>query len=302
MRIAILMSTYNGHKYLEEQMESLSNQTLKDYMTVYVRDDGSSDDTIKIIERWKHNLNIVLYREKNVGPAKSFWELFMNPDIQADYYAFCDQDDVWDSDKLETGIKDLQHQKSEALWCSNCRIIDYRGNIILGEMYRENPDFSIISQLVCGTTQGCAMLFNDALRQYIMEKQIEEIPMHDFVVITYAIAKGKVLYDKKPFFSYRVHTNNVVAKNGKSSFARVCSSMNKWFANEHRNETSTFAERLLMDNIDYLDSETKNYIQKLLKSRHNIYKRFSVIFDSRTFSMNKKAERSFKIKTLLGVI
>ena len=81
--------------------------------------------------------------------------------------------------------------------------------------------------------------------------------------------------------------------------------MNKWFANEHRNETSTFAERLLMDNIDYLDSETKFTTtgnENVLKSRHNIYKRFSVIFDSRTFSMNKKAERSFKIKTLLGVI
>ena len=105
MKIAILMSTYNGHKYLDEQMESLVNQTLKDNMTVYVRDDGSNDDTIEIIEKWSKKLDVVLYKGENIGPAKSFWDLFMNLGIQADYYAFCDQDDVWEKDKLRRELR-----------------------------------------------------------------------------------------------------------------------------------------------------------------------------------------------------
>lgn len=302
MKIAVLMSTYNGHNYLDEQMESLFNQTLKENMTVYIRDDGSTDDTIKIIEKWKRKINIILYKEKNVGPAKSFWELFTNTSIKADFYAFCDQDDIWDSNKLEKGIQKIKDEQVETLWCSNCRIVDSKGNILFDEMNKEKINFSIISQLVCGTTQGCAMMFNDALREYIINKQIKEIPMHDFVVMTYAIAKGKVVYDETPTFSYRVHTNNVVAKNGKNFFMKIKSSLSRWFSNEHRNEISNFANRILIDNSTYLDMETKDYINRLLKSRKNLLARFLVIFDSKTFAINKKAERSFKIRTLLGII
>ena len=302
MKIAILMSTYNGHKYLNEQMDSLANQTLKDSMTIYVRDDGSSDDTIEIIEKWSKRIDIVLYKGKNVGPAKSFWELFMNPEIQADYYAFCDQDDVWDQDKLEKGIKALKKEKEEALWCSNCRIINSNGKVILKEMNAHEPDFSIISQLVCGTTQGCAMLLNNALRGYITEKKIDEIPMHDFVVLTYAVAKGEVIYDECPSFSYRVHGSNVVAKEGKSILKKVCSTVNYWFSEQHRNEVSKFAQRVYTDNKNYIDEETQNFIKELLSSKTSIIRRIKVINNPRCDSDNKKGLRSFRIRTLLGVI
>ena len=302
MKIAILMSTYNGHRYLDEQMKSLESQTLKYNMTVYVRDDGSGDDTIKIIEKWGKKLDIVLYKGKNVGPAKSFWELFMNPDIQADYYAFCDQDDVWDQDKLEKGVEALKKEKEEALWCSNCRIIDGNDKVILKEMNAHKPNFSIISQLVCGTTQGCAMVLNNALRKYISEKRIEEIPMHDFVVLTYAIAKGSVIYDKIPSFSYRVHDSNVVAKEGKCILKKICSTIEHWFSEKHRNEVSKFAKKLYIDNKNYMDKETQDFIKELLGSKNSIIQRIKLINNPRCDSDNKKGLRSFRIRTVLGVI
>ena len=83
---------------------------------------------------------------------------------------------------------------------------------------------------------------------------------------------------------------------------KVKSSLSRWFSNEHRNEISNFANRILIDNGTYLDVETKDYINRLLKSRKNLLTRFAVIFDSKTFAINKKAERSFKIRTLLGII
>ena len=72
MNIAVLMSTYNGHSYLNEQLKSLAQQTVAEDVTVYIRDDGSTDDTFKIIEKWKTRMAIVLYKESNAGPAMSF--------------------------------------------------------------------------------------------------------------------------------------------------------------------------------------------------------------------------------------
>ena len=63
MKIAVLMSTYNGHSYLNEQLKSLAQQTVAEDVTVYIRDDGSTDDTFKIIEKWKTRMDIVLYKE-----------------------------------------------------------------------------------------------------------------------------------------------------------------------------------------------------------------------------------------------
>lgn len=88
----------------------------------YKIDDGSTDDTFGIISKWKSEIPIVLYKEKNAGPAMSFWNLLKKTEISADYYAFCDQDDIWDNDKLEVGIKHL-HDDTHFYAC-NCRIID----------------------------------------------------------------------------------------------------------------------------------------------------------------------------------
>lgn len=73
---------------------------------------------------------ILFYTKKNLGPAGSFWRLFTLNEIRADYYAFCDQDDIWDSNKLQAGVEVLKDQEEAALWCSNCRIIDQNGSIV----------------------------------------------------------------------------------------------------------------------------------------------------------------------------
>ena len=105
-KVAILMSTYNGEKYLKEQIESLLAQTYGN-IEIYIRDDGSKDNTIKIIKNYKEKYNnIVLKEGKNIGFINSFFEL-LNLCNDADYYAYCDQDDVWMNDKIERAVKFL---------------------------------------------------------------------------------------------------------------------------------------------------------------------------------------------------
>ena len=99
-----------------------------------------------------------------------------------------------------------------------------------------------------------------------------------------------------------MHDNNVVAKEGKNFIRHVKGSLDKWFSSNHKNELSDFAMDFLRDNSDYLDTTTYNYINTLIRSRRNFIDRFKLIFDERTKAQNKKAERSFKIRVLLGII
>ena len=299
--VLVLLSTYNGEKYLKEQIDSvLGQEKVKTFLLV--RDDGSTDKTCSILEWYQKRGALKWYNGKNLGPARSFVDLIFHSKTDFDYYAFCDQDDIWDSNKLQAGVEVLKDQEEAALWCSNCRIIDQNGSIVDEKMNENHPEFTIISQFVCGTTQGCAMLLNNKLRNYILRNEIHKMPMHDFVIMTYAIAKGKVIYDDTPYFGYRVHDNNVVAKEGKNFIRHVKGSLDKWFSSNHKNELSDFAMDFLRDNSDYLDTTTYNYINTLIRSRRNFIDRFKLIFDERTKAQNKKAERSFKIRVLLGII
>ena len=182
-------------------------------MYYYVRDDGSSDSTFDIINKWSKVLTIKLFKEKNVGPAQSFWTLLCKSEIQADYYAFCDQDDVWDSNKLEVAVNKLK--EDYCLYFSNCRIIDEYGDIVKEERLIKEPDLSIKNLFISGITQGCSMVFTQKLRSEILNLNIQTIPMHDIVLMLYALFLGKIYYDSKPRFGYRIHSNNVVAKQNK---------------------------------------------------------------------------------------
>ena len=185
MKIAVLMSTYNGHSFLSEQLKSLYNQTLIDSMTVYIRDDGSTDDTFDIISEWKPKMNIILYTESNVGPARSFWELLKRNDIEADYYAFCDQDDIWDPDKLEVAVNKMQG--GACLYACNCRIIDEYGRIEKNYRLTKEPVINIERLFITGCTQGCSVVFTDGLRKQLLDYDIKCIPMHDIIVLLYAL-------------------------------------------------------------------------------------------------------------------
>ena len=118
MSIVILMSTYNGNQYLKEQLDSIVNQTVLNDCTLFVRDDGSNDDTVNILDSYKKKINMIIEEGNNFGFCKSFNYLLRHAP-NADYYAFCDQDDVWLPNKLEIAIKKIRKytQKPEMYFC-----------------------------------------------------------------------------------------------------------------------------------------------------------------------------------------
>ena len=115
-KIAVLLATYNGGKYIWEQLESLFQQSCKQFH-LYVRDDGSSDDTMKIVEQFHEmfpdRVTILKDSQKHRGAAKSFMYLLEN--VDSEYYMFCDQDDIWLPEKIEKTFARMKEIEAESV-------------------------------------------------------------------------------------------------------------------------------------------------------------------------------------------
>lgn len=304
-KIVIMLSTFNGERYLNEQLKSIANQKIDDYeIILYVRDDGSTDSTMQILKKWGKKININFSLDSmnySMGPAKSFWYLLKTAPV-GDYYAFVDQDDIWDSDKLFLAIQSLKNQDKSSLWISNSRLIDDKGNET-GELFnKEEPIFTLESQLVCGSIQGCSMVFNRKLYSEILEKDYRIIPMHDTVIMLHTLIQSNCIYDHSPHFSYRVHSNNVVAQEGKSKMNKIKNSLNFWFSKNNIHLITNFIKDFQMVNQEILTKETSEYLYKFIGTKTKLSYRFWIIFNNKTKSTNKKGLRSFRLRTLLGII
>lgn len=295
MKIAVLMSTYNGHRYLEKQLESLSNQSVAKDMILYIRDDGSTDDTVDLINKWEDKLNIKLIKGENVGPAKSFWKMLMDSAIEADYYAFCDQDDVWDSDKLESGINELKD--GVCFYACNCRIVDEYGKVISERLNSQKPIINLKRLFVAGCTQGCSMMFTKELCNFLRKCTISCVPMHDIVLMIYAVLYGKIYWEQNPKFSYRVHSNNVVAKSNKNIFQRIKTTLWNW-KNSSKNSMSIVANEILKNDLHISDND-REYLENVASYKEKCGNALSILADHEIQDMDNKILRSFKLRVLL---
>ncbi len=210
--VIVLMSTYNGQKYLKEQIESIYNQDFSGHITVVIRDDGSKDNTLKIISEFVPTADraVQLIAEQNIGPQKSFLELIRRVP-QADFYCFADQDDVWDADKVSVAVKALaQEGESPACYCSNYRLTDMNLQVYRPKAIAETPKFTPLKTLLYNRIPGCVMVFNRALMGLLQKVELEDVMMHDSMVMCLASYCGKVIFDPTPRISHRIHLDNVV--------------------------------------------------------------------------------------------
>ncbi len=216
-RVLVLMSTYNGERYIKEQIDSIINQVGVE-LFLLVRDDGSLDETCKIIESFTdNNNNIVFIKGNNVGVIKSFSmliEMSKNYQQSVDYYAFADQDDVWLPDKIETACDSLNMMDSSIplLFSSNSIVVDEKLNK-KGMFHKQKPYRTRENVMVYPTTeQGCSMVFNrKALELYNYCPPI--VSWHDRRMMLLCNFFGKTVYCHTPLFLYRIHSNNTQVKN-----------------------------------------------------------------------------------------
>lgn len=210
MKIVVLLSTYNGEEYLTELLESIRKQTIADKIFIYVRDDGSSDKTITILERYRSTGNLEYYQGKNIGSARSFYELLCRAP-NADYYAFADQDDVWLPSKIENAILALKDIKGPAVYGTKKIVVDKnlkRLNKMDTEPQLAGPLNVFLHR---NEIYGCTMCMNDALRTiYLENTEIPEDVYHDSWIVKLAAIFGTIIFSDNAQILYRQHGHNVV--------------------------------------------------------------------------------------------
>lgn len=214
-RVAILLCTFDGQRFLSDQLESLRSQTYPDW-ELWVSDDGSQDRTRVILDSFQASAGADRSSIHN-GPAEGFVANFLSlvchASITADYYAFSDQDDVWEPEKLERAVNWLKSvpQSVPALYCSRTRLVDPENNEIgLSPLFPKSPTFAnALTQNVGG---GNTMVFNHAARELIrLAGDNVDVVAHDwwaYLVVTGC--GGQVFYDPIPSIRYRQHENNLI--------------------------------------------------------------------------------------------
>lgn len=208
----------NGQPFLGEQLDSIAAQSLPDWQ-VWASDDGSQDGTSIILDQYRATWGEERFFLQ-VGPGRGFAENFLSlacrADLAAEYYAFADQDDIWEADKLQRALAWLETvpRKVPALYCSRTRLIDEVGRELgLSPLFARSPGFA--NALVQNIGGGNTMVFNQAARALLQEAGPEiEIVAHDWW--TYLLVSGcggRVFYDHHPMVRYRQHGNNLVGAN-----------------------------------------------------------------------------------------
>lgn len=295
MIVCILISTYNGEKFLREQLESLLTQTIS--VKILVRDDGSTDSTCDILEEYKSNGKLIWYAGDNLRPAKSFWDLVKNAP-QADYYAFCDQDDVWFNDKIERAIKTLQQAKNQnqpLLYCSNVVVTNAElkpyGNMNSGSAY---TDFA--HSLIYSLAPGCTMVFNDnaiiELKKYDMNEEFEII--HDWLTHKIIAMLGEVIYDEKPSMYYRQHGNNVIGAQQGGRIKQFIKKVRRIFGS-YANVRSESAKSLLNVYGSRI-GEDERYLLNLVANYRKNKKLKKAFIKSKRFRISKKSYLKIAIR------
>ncbi len=240
--VVICLSTYNGSAYLDEQLNSLLNQSYEN-IKILVRDDGSTDNTCDILRRYvRDNKSITMTLDRNVGVVTSFAKLLDMVPSEAQYVAFCDQDDVWLPDKLEHTLSVLEKGEKRygidvpLLVHTDLYVVDKHGKLLNSSFMqlrhlRHEDQNPLRTLLVQNFVTGCTIVMNRALVEKCLPFP-DAILMHDWWVALIAASIGKILFIPTPTINYRQHETNVAGAKG---FIRL-ENLLKFFDKQKKNQ------------------------------------------------------------------
>jgi glycosyltransferase involved in cell wall biosynthesis len=207
-KVKVLLSSYNGEKYIREQIDSILSQTHKN-LELYIRDDGSKDGTVDILKQYKNDSRVHVTAAENAGFAKSFFAL-LELAGDADYYAFSDQDDVWLPEKISMALEQLEGKAEDrpVLYFSNYDFYD-AGMHYLSTHNSKKPRTCFRNSLVDCVPLGFNMVVNRMAREMTVAHMPKMCTGHDWWMYMLCAGLGEIVYDARVTVKYRRHTENV---------------------------------------------------------------------------------------------
>lgn len=289
-RVAVLLASYNGAKYIKEQVDSILNQKEVD-VTIFISDDLSTDGTIEYLQNIYKSEKKLVYLESNEkfsGAAKNFYRLFKDVDLlDIDYISLADQDDIWYEDKLIRAIKIIEEKRID-VYSSNVLAFWENGKKVLINKSQPQKKYDF---LFGSAGPGCTYIMkkeflidfrNQMLEKYFLLKNIE---LHDWLLYAFARTNNyKWFIDNIPSMLYRQHSNNEFGANSgfKTFTKRWLKARNGWYREQILN-TANFC----------------NYNNKIIKAIKNnsFFDRLYLVRN--IFQLRKKVSESIVLLLML---
>ncbi|WP_256573351.1 MULTISPECIES: glycosyltransferase family 2 protein [unclassified Pseudomonas] len=216
--MAVLLCTFNGGRFLRDQLESIAAQTHSNWV-IYASDDGSTDETVEILQQYQQMWGedrLVLSQGPQSGFTKNFLAVLGRACGQHAYYAFCDQDDYWHPAKLQKALNWLEQQpvQQPSLYCGRTRIINVTGKALgFSPLFNKRPSFE--NALMQSLAGGNTMMINQAACSLLRETPADTpLVCHDWwAYLLVTGCGGNVYYDPMPTLDYRQHNQNVIGAN-----------------------------------------------------------------------------------------
>ncbi len=291
-KIIVIMSTYNGEKFVREQIDSILAQ--KDVeLNLHIFDDCSKDKTVEIVQEYeKKNKNVFLHiNEKNKNFTYNFLDALFNfkDNQDYDYYAFADQDDFWLDNKLISAINKIEEKGKCTLYCSNLKIVDenliYAGNDMMPKNYI-NKHYDILCKNI---VTGCTVVMDNDFKNLATRYYPENIYLHDYwlALIANYCQDANFVYDKDPsYILYRQHGTNLIGSNKNILKKFKKKTLQKSSYNLVKNFYGLYKEFIITDDVN---------VFKRISELNKLKNRFLLFFKIKSnFSFE------FKIKLLLN--
>lgn len=291
-RIIVLLSSYNGEKYLRQQLDSIIGQDCGDEcnvkLSLLVRDDGSKDLTAQILGEYQREYpdKIFWYQGENIGVVDSFFDLLCRSASQygqPDYYAFADQDDYWLPHKLSAGINHLEQMEEECLqqegrrdvpllYCGAPTLVDEQLCPINSGIDRSSKNPGFANALIENVANGCTMIINRELCDMLTGEKPQFVIMHDWWIYLTASCFGRVYYDSDSYLYYRQHAGNVLG-NASGRGAELLDRLRRLRGSSGNasRQAAQFA-RIFADRLAQVE-ENAQLLEDFLEGKHSLSRR-----------------------------
>lgn len=304
-KIAVLLSSYNGEKYIVKQIESILNQKIDLSLKLFIRDDGSTDSTVTLINELcnKHS-NIKLIEGKNVGIVASFFELIRVAFYEVenfDYFSLADQDDVWDLDKLEIAVNKIETTQREnipILYCSSSRPVDENLEPISKKGYKRKP-LLYYNTMIQNSTPGHTYVFNRELAEIVCEPNPSKIYVHDSYILNAAVICGEVIYDPLPHTSYRQHSSNQLGTSNRGLVSWTKSRLKRLRRGDGK-QYATQIEYIYNTFFDKISFEQRKETDRFLKNRKMFITRLMYAANTKFYRQRTIENIAFRILYVVG--
>lgn len=302
-KVDILLATYNGENYIKEQLDSILNQTYTDFRLL-ISDDMSTDGTYKILKDYeKKDERITVFKqEKNLGVVSNFE--FLLSKVQNKYYAFSDQDDIWNNDKLEKTISKLEKENADLVF-TDLEVVDNNKNTIY-KSYWELKEFkdkilkynSFEALYLNNYVTGCTIVAKaDTIKKCLPLPKTSKFVLHDYWMALIISQSGKIVFLEEPTIKYRQHKNNKVGSKKKSETMNF-KDIRKMFIEVKKEHFKVFIEnenKFNNEEIKELNKKALSYYEKLEKTKIMNFSNWNLFFKLYKYENKKYILENFLI-------